>query len=232
MSEAGSNRPLRVFEKVLGGGLGAGNIGVLTSRHGTGKVALLTLIAIDKAMDGHNALHVTLGKSVRDIRAYRDEILEEVEKSLAIAHRAEMLTRVERHSRIHTYGGGNFSLERFRQTLTFAQEHAEFSPDLVEISNWPDFDTVTREDLDGLKTLARDFEFEVWLTAQTRRTTQHDTRHMPDSLSRVEDLISVVVALEPEERHVPLRFVKVHGRSLPEGIHLDFDPRTMLLRWR
>lgn len=232
MTEAGSNRPLRVFEKVLGGGLGAGNIGVLTSGHGTGKVAILTLIAIDKAMDGHNALHVTLGKSVRDIRAYRDEILEEVEKSLDISDRAEMLTRVERHSRIHTYGNGTFSLERFRQTLTFAQKHAEFSPDLVEISNWPDFEKVTREDIEGLKSLAKDFEFEVWLTAQTRRTTHHDVRHMPDFLTRVEDLLSVVVALEPEARHVPLRFVKVHDGSPPEGIHLDFDPRTMLLRWR
>ena len=50
--------------------------------------------------------------------------------------------------------------------------------------------------------------------------------------ARLSATVSVVVALEPEERHVPLRFVKVHGRSLPEGIHLDFDPRTMLLRWR
>ena len=232
MSEAGSNRPLRVFEKVLGGGLGVGNIGVLSSRHGTGKVAILTLIAIDKAMDGHHALHVALGKSVGDIRAYRDEILGEIEKSLDISDRAEMLTRVERHSRIHTYGKGTFSLERLRQTLTFAQKHADFSPDLVEISNWPDFESVTREDLEGLKTLAKDFEFEVWLTAHTRRTTHHDNRHMPDSLARIEDLLSVVVALEPEDRHVPLRFVKVPSGKPPEGIHLDFDPRTMLLRWR
>ena len=47
MSETDSNRPLRVFDRILGGGLGKGNIGVLTSRHGTGKVAILTLIAID-----------------------------------------------------------------------------------------------------------------------------------------------------------------------------------------
>jgi hypothetical protein len=221
-----------VFEKVLGGGLGPGNIGVLSSRHGTGKVAILTLIAIDKAMDGHNVLHVTLGKSVGDVRAYRDEILEETEESLDIADRAEMLTQVERHSRIHTYGHGQFSILRLRQTLTFAREHAEFAPELVEISNWPDFRTVRREDIEGLKRLAEDFGFEVWLTAHSRRDTRHDERHMPDSLENFEDILSVVVVLEPEAQQVPLRFVKVHGETPREGVHLDFDPSKMLLRWR
>ena len=226
------NRPLRVFEKVLGGGLGAGNIGVLSSRHGTGKEAILTLVAIDHSMEKKNALHVTLDRSVSDVRAYRDEILEEIEKSLDIPDRAAMLTRVERHHRIHKYADGTFDLERFRQTLSFAKDHAEFAPEIVEIAGWPDFDRVSRDDIATLKQLATDFGFEVWLTAHTKRDAPHDERHMPASLSAIEDLLSVVVTLEPQERTVPLRFVKVHGETPPEGSNLDFDPRTMLLRWR
>lgn len=226
------NRPLRVFEKVLGGGLGAGNIGVLSSRHGTGKVAILTLIAIDHAMEKKNALHVTLDRSVSDVRAYRDEILEEIEKSLDIHDRAAMLTRVERHHRIHKYADGTFDLDRFHQTLSFAKEHAEFCPEIVEIEGWPNFESVERGDLERLKEIAQEFGFEVWLTDQTARDTAHDERGMPASLSAVEDLLSVVVTLEPQERHVPLRFVKVHDGTPPKGISLDFDPRTMLLRWR
>ncbi len=232
MSETDSNRPLRVFDRILGGGLGKGNIGVLTSRHGTGKVAILTLIAIDKAMDDKNVLHVTRGKSVGDVRAFRDEILEEMQESLDIADHASMLTRVERHSRIHTYAHGQFSIDRLRQTLTFAKEHAEFAPELVEISNWPDFQSVQREEVEALKTLATDFGFEVWLTAQVRRDTKHDGRHMPAPLMAVEDLLSVVVALQPEGQQVHLRFAKVHGETPPDAVQLDFDPRKMLLRWR
>ena len=166
------------------------------------------------------------------MRAFRDEILEEMQESLDIADHASMLTRVERHSRIHTYAHGQFSIDRLRQTLTFAKEHAEFAPELVEISNWPDFQSVQREEVEALKTLATDFGFEVWLTAQVRRDTKHDGRHMPAPLMAVEDLLSVVVALQPEGQQVHLRFAKVHGETPPDAVQLDFDPRKMLLRWR
>jgi hypothetical protein len=232
MSETEANRPLRVFEKILGGELGAGNIGVISSRHGTGKIAILTSIAIDKAMDERNVLLVTLNRSVQDVRAYRDEVLDEISKTLAIQDRATMLTRVERHSRIHTYRDSSFSLGRLRQTLTFAREHAEFSPQLIEIQGWPDFETVTREEISQLKALAQEFGAQVWLSAHTHRETSHDERGMPDMLRKVEDLLSAVVTLEPEAHRVPLRFVKVKGGSPPDGIHLDYDPSRMILRWR
>jgi len=227
-----TNRPLRVLDKVLQGGLGKGNLGVLCSRHGTGKVAILTSIAIDKAMDDHQVLHVTVGDSVSDVRAFRDEVLEEIAQSLDIQDRAATLTSVERHSRIHTYRGGTFSIDRLRQTLTFAREHAEFAPELVEVAHWPDFETVSRAELEGLKSLAVDFNCEIWLTAQTRRDTEWDASGFPNILAPFEDLLSVVIALEPQARHMHLRFAKTHDRKPASGIHLYFDPRTMLLRWR
>ena len=47
MNLTDANRPLRVLDKVLEGGLGLGNVGVVMARHGLGKVAVLTSIAID-----------------------------------------------------------------------------------------------------------------------------------------------------------------------------------------
>ena len=45
MSITDQNRPLRVFDKVLKGGLGAGNLGIIMSRHGTGKTARVLVFA-------------------------------------------------------------------------------------------------------------------------------------------------------------------------------------------
>ena len=228
-----ANRPLRVLDKALSGGLGVGNLGVICARHGTGKVAVLMSIAIDKAMDQKPVLHVTVGDSVADVRAYRDEVLEEIEKSLGIEDHLTTMTNVERHSRIHTYRGGTFSIERLRQTLAFAKEHAEFSPELIEIAHWPeDFSEVSREDLEGLKTIATDFGCEVWLTAHTSRETEVDASGLPAVLAPFAELLSVVISMEPEARRVLLKFVKVHDGAPPAGINLDFDPRRMLLRWR
>ena len=106
-----ANRPLRVLDKVLQGGLGPGNIGVLMSRPGTGKLAVLTTIAIDNAMDGRNTLHVALHESVSDVRAYDDEVFAEIAESLDLNDRAEILAKIERHKHIYTYRHGGFNLE-------------------------------------------------------------------------------------------------------------------------
>jgi len=48
--EINERSPLRVFEKSIHGGLGKGNLGVVMSRAGVGKTALLIGIALDDLM--------------------------------------------------------------------------------------------------------------------------------------------------------------------------------------
>ena len=233
MTSNESNRPLRVFEKVIKGGLGSGNIGVIAARHGTGKVAVLMSIAVDKALNSNNVLQVTTIKSVDEVRTFRDEVLHEMELSLDLHDRGGLQTLVERHTRIHTYKAGSFSVDRLRTTLTFAREHAEFTPSLLEIEGWPDFDEVTLDQLRELKVLAEEFQCEVWLSDHTHRDDSLDkATGLPTNLARFDSLLSVVIKLEPEARTVPLRFLKAHGKPVSNSINLEFDPKTMLLRWR
>ncbi len=228
-----SNRPLRVLDKVMQGGLGKGNIGVLASRHGTGKVAVLTSIAIDHAMDGKNTLHVALNESVQDIRAYDDEVFHEIAESLGLQDRTELLAKVERHKQIYTYKAGGFSVERLGDTLKFLAERAEFKPEMIELQGWPDFRTLAPVDFRNLKALAVEHECEIWCYAHTTRDDVVDQRGVPEFIARLEDDIEVLIVLEPERRHVNLNFVKIHENTEPaEGNHLRFHPRTMLIRWR
>jgi len=241
MNNHESNRPLRVFEKVIQGGLGKGNLGVIASSHGTGKAAVLMSIAIDKALQGSNVLQVTTYRSVGELRAYRDEVLNELENSLSLPDRGALQTLVERHTRFHTYRPSrsasgverpaSFSIDRLRTTLTFAREHAEFSPDLLEIEGWPNFETVSEQDIRELKILAQDFDCEIWLSDHTTSASGVDkATGLPQNLVRFDSLFSVVIALRPEAQLVPLKFLKAHGNPIPE-IHLSFDPKSMLLRW-
>jgi len=227
-----ANRPLRALDKVIQGGLGKGNIGVLTSRHGTGKVAVLTSIAVDHAMDGRNVLHVALNESISDIRAYDDEVFDEIATSLGLHDRAEVLAKVERHKQIYTYRSGGFSVDRLGETLRFLAERAEFAPQMIELQGWPEFRTLAAEDFGNLKRLAVDHECEIWCYAHSTRTDELDERGIPSFIARFENHIEVLIALEPEGRHVNLRFAKTHDQPPPDGIHLEFDPRTMLIRWR
>lgn len=227
-----ANRPLRALDKVIQGGLGKGNIGVLASRHGTGKLAVLTSIAIDHAMDGRNVLHVALNESVQDIRAYDDEVFSEIAASLGIEDRADVLANVERHKQIYTYRTGGFSVDRLGETLAFLRDRAEFQPEMVELQGWPDFRSLAPSDFGDLKKLALEHECEIWCNAHTTRDDAVDDRGVPEFIARFVDDIEVLVALEPEGRHVNLKFIKTHDQEPPEGINLEFHPRSMLIRWR
>lgn len=230
MNQKEPNRPLRVFEKVLEGGLGRGNLGVIMSRHGTGKVAVMTSIAIDHAMNGVNTLHAVFGKSVSEVRAYDDEVLNQMIEAHGLNDRAEIVARVERHKQIYTYRSGDFSVQRLRGTLEFLSEHAQFRPGLIEIHGWPDFDTVDPKEVAALKALAKEWDCEVWVTAHTHR--EHETTHqIPEGVKRFESLIEVMIALEPNGPHVNVRFVKVHGKASKENVRLEFDPKAMIIRW-
>jgi hypothetical protein len=225
-------RPLRVLDKAIKGGLGRGNIGVVVARHGTGKQAILTTLALDHALDGRNTLHVALNESISDVRAYDDEVFEEIAKSLGIPNRAEVLAEVERHKQIYTYRGGGFSLDKLSETLKFLAERAEFKPEMIEIQGWPDFREIAEEEMRQLKTIAIEHQCEIWCSSHIHREDERDESGLPRYLSRFLDHIEVVIALEPKDRRVHLQFLKTHDEKPPEGIRLVFDPSAMLIRWQ
>lgn len=229
-----ANRPLRVLEKALEGGLGVGNLGVVMARHGSGKVAVLTSITIDHAMDKRQVLHVAVGESVSDLRAYDDTVLHQMCESLDVQDEAALLTRVERHKQIYSFRDpAGFSADRLRQTLEFLREHAEFRPSMIEIHGWPDFSAVSPEETAAVKKIAGEFECEVWLTAHTsREDLAAGVDAIPVALQPHAEHFSVMLALEPESKHLEIRFVKVHDSKTPPTIPLQFDPKKMLIRWR
>ncbi|MSR75038.1 MAG: hypothetical protein EXS14_06185 [Planctomycetes bacterium] len=226
-----SNRPLRSFERVLKGGLGAGNIGAIVSPHGTGKNAILTSIAIDHAMAGHAVLHIAVGKSVSDIRAYHDQILSMIEASITATDHAELLTNVERHSQIYTFRNGQFDLAKLSQVLTFLAQHAEFRPKTIMFQGWPEVANLHTEELLQLREIAADNHCEMWLPLHTPKDTTTDATGLPAGFGTLMEHLEVVVTLGAEGKTVPIRFVKVHGGPGPTGAHLEFDPTTMLIRW-
>ncbi len=227
-----ANKPLRVLEKALQGGLGLGNVGVVTSRHGVGKLAVITSMGIDKAMRGRPVLHVALGESVSDIRAYRDEILSEILESVDAQNRGDVKTKVDRATQIYTYRHDTLTLPKLAQTLDNLADHADFRPEMIEIQGWPDFRTCDAGDVRDLKRFAAAAKCEIWLAAHTTSSDAVDSRGVPDFLARCESDLSVILALDPTGDQVQLRFVKVHGAPAPANVHLAFDPNSMLLRWR
>lgn len=225
--------PLRVFERSLRGGLGKGNIGVVTSRKGVGKTAFLVDIALDDVMRDRKVLHVTLQHSVERVTQFYDEIFNELARSQKLEDLSEARLAVERNRHVLSYrGSSEFSLERLRDSLGFLAEHAAFAPEALILDGYPDFATIEASEIAALKQLAQDFQVELWITALRHREGQErDERDVPSEVARFDELLSVIVRLEPRADHVTLQLVKDHENEKLAELHLELDPKTLLLRW-
>ena len=74
--------------------------------------------------------------------------------------------------------------------------------------------------------LAGELDAEVWFSVASGDERVAD---LPESVARVEDLMSVVLALEPGEDALALRAVKDHDNPDVSELHVALDPRTLLL---
>ena len=52
---------------------------------------------------------------------------------------------------------------------------------------------------------------------------------IPDAVARLDDLVSVVLALEPEADTIRLRALKDHDSTDLAELHVALDPRTLQL---
>jgi hypothetical protein len=88
------------------------------------------------------------------------------------------------------------------------------------------FKTSSREDFVELKELAGELAAEVWLSISSKK---EQIAQLPASVQRVEDLVSVVLALEPGDDAMLLRALKDHDNPDLTDIHVALDPKTLLL---
>src|SRR6476620_1009174 len=155
--ELNERNPLRLFEHSIHGGLGPGNVGVVVARHGIGKTAFLVGIALDDAMRGRKALHVSLDKTVDHVREFYDEIFMDLAHSAHLEDLAAERLEMERNRMIHTYAGKSFTIPKLRHSINFLKEYAHFGPACVIVQGF-DFDRATLEDIELFRQLARDFD--------------------------------------------------------------------------
>ncbi len=239
--EFNERSPMRVFEESLQGGLGRGNVGVVVARPGVGKTALLVQIALDSLLRDKRVLHISNGQAVDHVRAYYDEIFNDLAITHQLAQPQMVRLEIERNRLIYSHleataGGppssrdGSASLERIESTLAFAREFAQFEPDLVIIDGC-DFEEATRETVAALGKLADKLSAELWLSATTEEYAAETPLTGPDStptpLRRFFDLLSVIVLLRPADGTVHLELLKDHDNGDVSELQLKLDPATM-----
>ncbi|HZN54857.1 MAG TPA: hypothetical protein VFB67_06000 [Candidatus Polarisedimenticolaceae bacterium] len=228
LKELTERSPMRVFEKSIHGGLGAGNLGVVVARHGVGKTAFLVDIALDDLMRGRKVLHITIGRTIEHVREYYDEIFHDLAETTQLEAAAEIRREIESHRHIKAYLRDTFSVEHLRAHIAMLREAMGFVPVAIVMDGF-DFQGATAAALQELRAIAEHLKCELWMSAHTHRTDPRDERGIPEPVAHVAGELAVIVHMAHDGRAVQLKVLKDHDNPDVSRLELALDPTTMLL---
>jgi hypothetical protein len=215
---------MRLLEKGLHGGLGPGNLGVVLAGNGVGKTSFLVGVAMDELLRSGHVLHASMIHSVSRIRDHYDTVFDELATTRHLEEEAFVHVDVDRCRTIRAYPQGELTTSRLRDAVKIESD-VTASPSLVIIEGF-DFENTPRQDFVDLKTLAGEIAAEIWLSATS---VSEQISKIPSSVERIDDLVSVVLALEPDDDAVLLRALKDHDNPDLSELHVALDPKSMLL---
>lgn len=226
---------LRVFERSIHGGLGRGNIGLVMSRAGVGKTAFLVGVGLDDAMRERKVLHVDTEHTAERVRAYYDEVFRDLAETGKLDDRDAIHVKIERNRMIHSFLSRSFNLGRLEEAIGYMQEHIDFAPSCIILDGFPYWEESGAEqlhaDLKAIKALAQRTNSEIWLSAQGHREDDRDELGVPVRLQPYLEYLSVLVRLKSENTHVRLQLLKDHDNENLADLHIELDPKTLLLKW-
>ena len=216
--------PLRLLEKGLHGGLGPGNLGIVLAGHGVGKTSFQVGVAVDELLRSGRVLHVSLSHPVDHVRTHYDVVFDELANSTHLEDQGLIHNEIDRHRSIRVYPPGTLTMAQLREAVKLETEVGG-KPTLL-ILEGIDFSALPRAEAVDLKALAGELGAEVWLEAAC---DEEVITTLPPEVEAIEDLLSVILALEPEEGVMKLRALKDHDSPDLTDLHVSLDPRTLLL---
>jgi hypothetical protein len=216
--------PLRLLEKGLHGGLGSGNLGIVLAGHGVGKTSFLVGVAVDELLRQGRVLHVSLSHSVAHVRAHYDTVFEELAHSTHLEDEGLIRGEIDRHRSIRVYPPSGLTAAKLRDAVKLECE-AGAKPSLLILEGL-DLAAFGRADIQDVKALAQELEAEVWLESAC---AGERVVAPPEPVVALDDLLSVILALEPGDDGVELRALKDHDNPDLSELHVALDPRTLLL---
>ena len=220
--------PLRILDQSVQKGLGRGNLGALMARAGVGKTACLIHIAFDKLFRKEKLVHISLEDVPEKISSYYNVIFYDLIKALHITDEHEIKMLFERNRMILSYLNQSFEIKRLRKNLGNLRENIDFFPDSLIIDGL-DFEHTERSVIEGLKDLAKEFQLEIWLSALSHRhITEINERGIPYPCSKVDDLLSIIIQLQPSQSDVSLCLLKDHDEERVSHHSVRLNPNTFL----
>jgi hypothetical protein len=221
--------PVRILEKSTKGGVGQGNIGVIASRKGIGKTAVLVQIAMDKLLQGKHVIHVSFTAHTDYIIAWYENIFNEIAKKKKLENVAETHEEFVKNRVLMNFNQDGVTSEQILRSLRAMIVDGGFKADALIIDGF-DFGKAPPERLLSVKRFAEELGIEVWYSCTlSGEEPLVDKRGVPNLLKGFIDSIAVLITLEPRSDFVQLTVVKDHEVFNPSDLRLKLDSKTLLI---
>jgi len=220
--------PFRILERSTHGGLGKGNIGVITASKGVGKTACLVHLATDKLFQKKHVVHVSFSPDTSHIVSWYEDIFEEIAQRNKLDGTMEIHDELVRHRIILNFRQDGVSALQVKKSLLSIINDAHFDADLVVIDGY-DFSKSSAEEVSLFKQLASELGIEVWFSATLLPSEASEKGDIPEFLQQYQESISVIIRLVAVDDYIHLNLLKDHEATLNKDLHLKLDPQILLI---
>jgi len=221
--------PLRILEKSMHGGVGAGNIGILASRKGVGKTACLVHIATYKLFQGKPVIHVSYSSRVDYIITWYEDIFREIAKQQQLENAVEVHNELIRRRVIMNFKQEGTNTEQILKSVETLVMQGQFAAETVIVDGF-DFTRSCQDDLSMFQNFAKKLGLEVWFSASLREEEPlFDEEGVPKLLKGCLARVAVLITLSFKDGFVRLNLVKNHEYPPAGELPLRLDPKTLLI---
>ncbi len=223
--------PLRVISPADKGKTEAPKMGLLISRAGLGKTAILVQIAIDSMLRGKKVLHVSIGQTLEKTKIWYDDIFHNIASAVNLDGAAEIEEELMTQRMIMTFNVESFGVAKLRERLKDLIDQNIFRPDCILVDG---FDCSASPDkiFGKMAELAEDLNVEIWFSAICHRDDARVSKSgVPAPCHETDNMFDTIIFLLPdaEKKCVGLKILKHGGKFDVDKSGLTLDPSTLLI---
>lgn len=224
--------PLRIFAQDAEGNPVDQRMGLLMSRAGLGKTAILVQIALESILRGNQVLHVSVGQSLDKTRIWYDDIFKDIAEGAKLDNSSELHEEILRNRLIMTFKESEFSRPKLEERVNDLVYQNIFCPTCIIVDGF-DFSSADRQTVKDLKEMAAAMDLQIWFSATSHRKDERTSDEgVPAPCHEVGDLFDTVVVIraDSEQPDLSLHVIKDSCGSVKPGKALDLDPATYLVK--
>ncbi len=224
-----SRSPFRILERSSNGGVGKGNIGLISARKGVGKTACLVHLATDQLFQGKHVIHVSFSPDTSHIIAWYEDIFSEIAKRYKLENAMDIHDDLVRQRIILNFKQDGISATQVKKSLLSIINGAQFQADVIVVDGY-DFTKSSIEEFSLFRQLAEELQIELWFSSTLHRDERSfNEAGIPTVMEKYLEHVAIMIMLDPQDDYIHLTLIKDHDAAPNRDLHLKLDPQILLI---